>query len=258
MHPLLTGDEFEGLAYAFLTILVGLVLVWYGFHRHTQRRLIQDTATSEVESAAVGAVELTGTAEPAEATVTAPLSDEECVVVDYDVEEYKRHDDLAKEWVTVDSDVIAESFYLDDGTGEMLVDASDLSSDYDISDRNRTRETYESTHGLPDPLDSFLVERADVSPDGEHRRRYTQAVIPAGSDVYVFGDAEAVDAVESTDEPESALVVTKDDDTEMFLISDKAEEALVSGRRYSLLLWGLVGLVVFSIGLWWFLSVLGV
>lgn len=263
VHPLLTSDFLEDVTYSLFVVLVGLLLVWYGFHRHRQRRLMEDTATSEVESAAVGAVELTGAVEPAAGTVTAPLTGEECVVVDYQVEEYKRHDDLAKEWVTVEGDVLAEPFYMNDGTGRMLVDPPGSSTNYDVSEENRAREEYESTAAQPDALDAFIVEHTDLSPTSGYSRRYTQEVIPVGEEAFVFGDAESaadvevvLDGVEPASEPE--LVVTEDDDTEMLLISDKREEELVSGRRYSLVLWGLVGVGVFSLGLWWFFDTIGV
>lgn len=255
---LLTSDELESYAYSLVVALIGLALVYYGYHRHRQRGLMRDTPTSEVESAAVGAVELVGTAEPAEATVSAPLSGEECVVVDYEVEEYKRHDDLTKEWVTVDSAVVAEPFYVNDGTGRMLVDASERSSHYDVSEENRAEEEYEATGAQPGAVDGFLVEHADVPPHVDHPRRYTQAVIPVGAEAYVFGDVETAADAGPPVEPGSKLVVTRDEDTEMFLVSDKTEGELASDRRYSLVLWGLVGIAVFSAGLWWFLSTLGV
>ena len=264
--PLITSDFLEDVTYSLFVVLIGILLVWYGFHRHRQRRLMQDTPTSEVESAAVGAVELTGTVEPAAETVAAPLTGETCVVVDYEVEEYKRHDDLTREWVTVEADVVAEPFYVNDGTGRMLVDAPGSSTNYDVSEENRTREEYDSTAAQPNGVDDFLVEHADVSPTSGHARRYTQEVIPVGVEAFVFGDAESADDVEVAVEPESAdepsnvsgLVVTEDADTEMLLISDEGEDELVLGRRYSLVAWGLVGVGVFSIGLWWLLDTIGV
>lgn len=266
VHPLATSDFVEDVVYSLFVVLIGIALVWYGFHRHRQRRLMTDTATSEVESAAVGAVELTGTVERAAGTVTAPLTAEECVVVDYEVEEYKRHDDLAKEWVTVDSAVVAEPFYLNDGTGRMLVDPPEWSSNYDVSEENRRREGFDSTAAQPDALDAFLVDHTGASPTSGYPRRYTQEVIPVGSEAFVFGDAESAEDVEvavdlgaaSAGAALSDLVVTEDEDTEMFLLSDKRQDELVAGRRYSLVAWGIVGVGVFSLGLWWFLDTIGV
>lgn len=258
--PLSLSETIEGGFYSIATMLIGIAVIGYSYSRHKQRRLMQDTATSEVESMAVGAVELTGTVEKAEETIPGLLTDESCVIVDYDVEEYRWGDD-GKEWITQDSGVLAEPFYLNDGTGRLLVDISDWTTDYEVSAANRTREEYEDTAAQPPVVDAFVDEYTDEAPDSEKQRRYTQKVLPVGAEAYVFGDAELADRVDCAIEPDddaAELIVTEDADTELFLISDKDEEQLTEDRRFSLALGGIFGIVVFSVGLAWFLGVLGV
>lgn len=258
--PLSLVDKIESGFYAVFVILLGLGIVGYSYSRHRERRLMQDTATSKVASMAVGAVELDGVVERATETIAAPLTGEECAIVDYEVEEYRWTDD-GKEWRTQDAGVVAAPFYLNDGSGRALVDPTERSTDYDVSEANRTREKYDRTRNQPSTVGPFLDEFSDEWPNSDKKRRYTQEVIPVGADAYVFGDAELSEEVTPSIEPDKdavELVVTEDADTELFLVSDKDEAQLTEDRQYSLALGGLLGVAVFSVGLWWFLSVLGV
>lgn len=255
-----TVDRVEDGTYAVFLMVLGLGIIGYGYSRHRERQLIRDTPTSQVESMSVGAVEVSGTVEAAAATVPALLTGDECAVVVYDVEEYRWSDD-GREWRTQDAGVAAEPFYLDDGTGRVLVDPTDWSADYDISDADCAREQYDDTADQPPAVTAFLAEYTTEPGHTDRKRRYTQEIIPIGAEAYVFGDAELPDNVESTldpDEDAADLVVTEDADSEMFLVSDKNESELADDRRYSLALGGFIGIAVFSVGLWWFLSVLGV
>lgn len=66
----------------------------------------------------------------------------------------------------------------------------------------------------------------------DHRRRYTQEIIPPGTDVYCFGNAREREPGEEltgeTDEPASSqdLVVDYDETTDRFILSDKTEAHL--------------------------------
>ncbi len=87
------------------------------FHR---ARVIENTPTSKLRSAAQGFVELQGTirAIPG-STLTAPLSQTPCAWFEYEIEKYVggKHD----RWQTVESDESDAPFLLDDGTGTCLV-----------------------------------------------------------------------------------------------------------------------------------------
>jgi hypothetical protein len=253
-------DALESGFYSLFFMALGLLLVVGSYVRHRKGQLMRNTPTSEVESMSVGTVELNGTVEPAERTITPPLADDECVLVDYDVEEYRWSDD-GKEWKTQSSGRAMAPFYLNDGTDRVLVDVDEYLMDYDVSEANRSRMKQDEETRSTGDLRDFLLEHTDEPVESSKPRRFTQEVIPVGEDVYVFGDAELpadVDPSVTPDDDASDLVVTRDSDTELFFLSDKEEAELLEARKHSLLVGGLAGIVLFSLGLLWFLSVLGV
>ncbi|PSQ36805.1 hypothetical protein BRD11_00915, partial [Halobacteriales archaeon SW_12_69_24] len=124
-------------AVAILVLLGGGAgLVKTGFTRRKQRTLMRDTPTEDVESIAVGPSEVKGSALAADGDpFPAPFSNDECVVADYEVEQYHEDDD-GGHWNTVASGVVHTPFTLDDGTGRVLVEPhDDATFDLDPADR---------------------------------------------------------------------------------------------------------------------------
>ena len=87
----------EHVGYALGATLGGLMFIAVGFYAYRRGQLLRDTPTSEVDSMAVGTVELKGTTEAAGETITAPLTGEEAVAVSYRIREHKLGADLQKE-----------------------------------------------------------------------------------------------------------------------------------------------------------------
>lgn len=255
----------EHVGYALGATLGGLMFIAVGFYVYRRGQLLRDTPTSEVGSMSVGTVELTGTAERGDETITAPLTGEEAVAVSYRVQEHKRGADLQTEWVTVDKGLVAVPFYLDDGTGRVLVDVPDGIGDkpvtetreYDISYERVARAEFEDTGDQPPTVAPFLSEYADVSPSSRHERQYHQQILPVGADLLVFGDAELAERVATSATPSSDLVVTEDADTEMFLVTDRSEAELARSLLATPIL-VVLGVLLTVGGLWWTLSIAGV
>lgn len=255
---LLVGSDGDPMVVAALLTIGGPWIAVESYRRYRQRRLIEDTPTSEVEAVSVGTAELAGTVEPAEATLPGMLSEGPHVAVGYEVK--KR---VGDDWYAEDSGQLSRPFYLNDGTDRILVDPA--GADFDTAEeRSAELEREEDpSEPLPDRLRGFLRAHtdADPDPDPDHEWRYGESVLPVGADAYVFGDAEIADEVDVRASPAddaAELVVTEDADTEMFLISDKSESALVAERKGSLVGGGLLGVAMFAAGLWWLLSLLGV
>jgi len=109
----------------FLLFILGLSL--FGFERflrlQARRRLIQDTPTSRIRSAAQGYVELEGyaTASPS-SPVFSPLTHTECVWYQFKVEERETDNKGNTHWKTVRSGTSSHLFLLDDNTGECVID----------------------------------------------------------------------------------------------------------------------------------------
>ena len=108
-----------------LLFLLGFSL--FGFDRflrlQARRRLMQDTPTSRIRSAAQGYVELEGWAENSPSSpIFSPLTHTACTWYRYKVEERDTNSKGQTEWKTIRSGTSPHLFLLDDNTGEVVID----------------------------------------------------------------------------------------------------------------------------------------
>ncbi len=95
---------------------------WYAFKAWAKNRVIEDTPTSRVRSAAQGYVEISGLSVlPPDCHTKAPLTRIPCAWWRYKIEE-RRSSGRSRSWCTTQSDTSTEPFLLDDGTGQCLID----------------------------------------------------------------------------------------------------------------------------------------
>lgn len=225
-------------------MIFGLALIADAFRLHQQYAFMRDTATSEIQSVAMGNVEINGTVESDE-TITAPVTGDEAVVVRYKVEEY-HHDDDGPDWNTVVKGTDAESFRVNDGTGEVTVDPDGIT--VDGSPENTSKQIVRSDGRSNKSLNEF-IDRHDgfkndslVKPslDRSEKNRYTEEIIQADDDVYLYGKATSPDG--------SSDIHIEDSDTEMFFISDQPEDELRNERKHALLYRVPPGAILIAIG----------
>lgn len=215
--------------------------------------LIKNTPTEDVRSLAVGRTEVRGTARPAETSLPQPFTEGSAIIGEYRIRKHDPDpDDEQSGWVTTERGTIAAPFTLDDGTGEVRIEASEDADVY-VSDTNTTSVTVPARDPEPDAVRGFLADYTarDVDPDGEgsiydRKHRYVQEVIPPDEQVYVFGDAEPRGEA-SANNPER-LVIDEDDATGRFVISDKAQPELITGLRHRVPVLLVLGLVLSIIG----------
>lgn len=242
------GDSLLALVVGFF---LGLYLIYDGFGKWQTKRVIEDTPTAKVRSMAVGRTELEGIAEPDGGTIEAPFTDEECLHIDWEVEEWRKDpDDDDYDWATVAKGARSVPFYLDDGTGRVLVRADGGEPTFEISGANTHRITVDRGHSPPPEVGEFIeshdsqYDNASVFADPvdaltdlatseaigftDRRRRYTQRVLPAGSDVYLLGSAVQRDVAGTTGSQEDLLAVTREEGFDTFVISDRSEGDLES------------------------------
>jgi hypothetical protein len=98
----------------------GIGAFFWGFTCLRRKRLIENIPTSTVRGMALGLMELIGKAEK-KTNIISPLEGVECVFYRYKVERYKKSG-RSGSWVTLaKGDSCDSGFYLDDGTGTVLV-----------------------------------------------------------------------------------------------------------------------------------------
>lgn len=121
---MLPSDEFWfAIALCSAIALASFVFIWRNIHR---ARIIENTPTAKVRSAAQGYVELIGKGVLLPGTpIEAPLTGKPCLWFRYKIEETQRDNDPANRnarWETIASGVSDNLFGLDDGTGRCVID----------------------------------------------------------------------------------------------------------------------------------------
>jgi len=249
----------------FLTI--GWLLAYAGVVQYRQKTLIEDTPTSKIRSIALGRVEIQGRAEAVAEPFEAPFAGDACVLYHYRIERYSQSNDSSN-WVTVESGTEMRGFYVNDGTGRVLVNPDDADLDvvtnvYEVGaseadpqrvraflDEREARFDEHRTDGLATVGQAqFDVEAdgmrvGDASPviENRRRRRYVEAYVPVGADVYVFGKATERAGASTPDNAANVVVGDADDIPRFTVTTGTRDDAVATSakRTWSLLAFGLV------------------
>lgn len=244
-----------------------------------------------------GLVELSGEVVPADDVADgsvpfdAPLSGTaETVVAGWRVEEWSETGDRSR-WKTLASGVDTVPFVLDDGTGRVLVDPGsraerggllgrirdlgELQDSVEVGDTTvdfRTLPTVReigAQEDTPPDIRAFVDEKPSLSQqtgsftnvvdigNAHGDRRYREATITVGDEVYLLGPARAREGARSTARlhPEDAVVAPAPDDEDPFVLSERSEAEILAATRSSRLAIGfgavmvLLGLVLVAIGI---------
>jgi E3 Ubiquitin ligase len=195
----MSGNEFK-----FWLIVAGLAAAaaysfWYAFKAWSKNRVIEDTPTSRVRSAAQGYVEISGLGvPPPKSTIKAPLTGTPCAWWRYKIEE-RRSSGRSRAWSTVDSGTSTEPFLLDDGTGQCLIDPRGAEVFPGASDVWYGPSEWPEVH-IPDGtgvfgklFDTFVKDKY----------RYTEYRLQAREHVYAIGAFRSLGGV-SIEDPEIA------------------------------------------------------
>lgn len=248
--------------------LVGLFLVYDGFRTWQRKRLMQDTPTEKIRSAAVGRTELVGTGNAIGDPLRRPFDDGTCLVATWEIEEWEQdHDEKGRprggHWRTVDSGTLTAPFQLDDGTGTIRVEPDDdtrfrFRGEHEKQIRVRPRDHE------PDEVADFLRHHTDVDvpPKGgitgflfSEDRRYTQRYVPVGTDLYLLG---ATEPAEDDAHSSSGLVFRRDSGSGEFVVSALSETELVSGSRWKAPAKVAAGVALSALMLFFLLGAVGV
>jgi hypothetical protein len=131
---LVTGTQQHPYLGAFLMIVFGVVSFLVGFKQYREYRILADAPKARVRSMPMGLVHLHGkaTGEP----LTSPLTGARCFTFIVDIEEWvktrgKKGGTVWK-WQTTAGDDDLKLFYLDDGTGRVLVNPGGAEEGIDL------------------------------------------------------------------------------------------------------------------------------
>jgi E3 Ubiquitin ligase len=178
-----SGNSFWLVLLAFACACAGIYIFYIGFRMLRFKRMILNTPLSKIHSASIGLVEVNGTPVGPH-VLTAPITGDPCYY--YRVQAWQRvESDGKKKWIPVLDESLCVPFFLDDGTGRVLVDPQ--SAHMDVH-RNFSDEVSASAllspNLVPEHLRNFLATRGLVPSE---KIKLDERIIPQGFPLFVFG-----------------------------------------------------------------------
>jgi E3 Ubiquitin ligase len=163
--------------------LVGLFLFWRGFSMLRCKRIILNTPSSKVRSASMGLVEISGMAKGPR-TIPAGLTGEACYY--YRAMAWQlRQSGNNRQWKKVADESLYVPFFVEDATGDMLVDPQDAELDIHRNFKDEVGDSLFSSGALvPDKVGAFML-RNGIS--FSERTRLEEYCIKLDSPLFVLG-----------------------------------------------------------------------
>jgi len=246
-------ESIEGVAGFIIPIvftIVGVALTVTGMRRYLLAQKIKNTPTSKVRSAAVGLVELYGTAESKEKMLS-PLSKKPCAYWKIIAEYESASKNQERTWNKFFTDESKDRFYLRDDTGKMLVEpeGAEISIMHDFEFTGHMKGS--TFFGLikQKKIDSRIFDYIRENPKAKRYfenhdnklLRVREYIVEQGSKIYLLGSAMPLEGPASHVGHEN-LIVRKGKHENTMFISDSEEEIIA-------LLMGLGSLIPLVIGL---------
>src|SRR5258708_34929211 len=144
-------------------VMAGAYWFYKGFRLLQRKRLILNTPASEIRSAAMGLVEISGLA-TGPYVMTSPLKQVECYYYQSTAWELRQRGKNS-EWIKVAEENLHVPFYVDDSTGKVMVDprGADLDLHCDFQEEYHRSILFEGPD-MPGSVREFLL-RHGVDPD---------------------------------------------------------------------------------------------
>ena len=168
--------------YALIGIVGGLVLSYQGFRLLQRKRLILNTPTSKVRSASLGLVEVSGLA-VGPYTIPAPVTRKPCFYYRTLVWELRKSG-KNEQWKQVVDESLHVPFFLDDNTGQVLVNPQGADLDLHRDFHEQYSNSILFGQEMPDSVRSFLA-RHGVS--GDHKVRVDEYCIKPKNALFILG-----------------------------------------------------------------------
>ncbi|HLK33545.1 MAG TPA: GIDE domain-containing protein [Terriglobales bacterium] len=194
--PASTSASNDPTIYALVGAVAGVYLFYRGFRMLQRKRLIEDTPTSKIRSAAMGLVEVSGLAN-GPYTIPAPISQLPCYFHRTMVWIYVQSG-KSKRWKKVVDDRLHVPFYLEDETGRVLVDPSNAELDIHRDFQQEYQHGLLQDDPIPDNVGHFLAMHA-VSRD--HPIKIEEYCIKPKNALFILGTLGENPGVEVNDMP---------------------------------------------------------
>ena len=223
------------LVYSLLGLGFGVFLFFRAFGWLKSKRLIENVPTSKIRSIAMGLVEVKGRVVPfGDKLLRSPFTDKGCVYFRFSIEEYKSSGRSSR-WVTVRKGEDSVPFFVEDGTGRVLVDPR--GAKIEILRDNEFRSGF--MKDPPEGVKRFLRGSGlgFESFFGMNKTmRYRESYIEPEEMLYVMGAAGDNPFVnEGTAEGGAEDVMISKGGEKFFYISDRPEKRILSVLKWKVL-----------------------
>jgi hypothetical protein len=145
-----------------VAIAGGLYFFFLGFHLLARKRLLLTTPTSKIRSAALGLVEVNGMA-AGPYTMSAPITGKPCFL--YHTTAWQQREGKKQEWEKVADETLHLPFFIDDSTGQLLIEplGADLDLHRDFREEYAASFFFSNLDDVP-PRVSVFLSRHDIVP----------------------------------------------------------------------------------------------
>jgi hypothetical protein len=163
----------------------GAYLFYNGFRLLRFKRMILDTPLSRIHSASIGLVEVTGTP-VGPYILAAPITGDPCFYYRVRAWQWVESDSgKSHEWKSVLDESLFVPFFLEDGTGRVLIDPKGAEMDVHKSFSDEIGASIFLTRDLVPPhIRDFLAKRGLVPAE---KIKLEERIIPKGFPLFVFG-----------------------------------------------------------------------
>ena len=190
-------DSSELLVFCAIGFCAGVALFFYGFRLLQRRRLILDTPLSKIRSASMGVVEISGLA-VGPYTMVAPITARACYYYRTLVWEWKQSG-KNKQWVKIAGECMHVPFFVDDGTGQLLVDPSGADLDLHRDFREEFNGSFFSSADIaPGNVNSFLARHGIVT---SNKIKVEEYCIKPKNSLFILGTLAENTGLELTPTP---------------------------------------------------------
>jgi len=168
--------------WALILVAATLAGFFLAFKNMQSKRIIEDTPTSRIRSAAQGYLELIGHGHLMEGQpIVSPLTGTSCTWYDFKVEEHRQSGKNSK-WVTIRSGISDELFLIKDETGQCIIDPEGAR----VTVANKSVWYGSSSNPMAGPSSRKKSGFFSLS-IGNKRYRYTEKLLHPGESLYAIG-----------------------------------------------------------------------
>ena len=171
--------------FSFIAIAGGSYFCFCGFQLLVRIRLLLSTPTSKIRNAAIGLVEVNGTAVGPH-TMSAPITGQACFL--YRTTAWRQTNHKTREWEKVADETLHAPFFIEDSTGRLLIEPSgadlDLHCDFQREFDQPSDSSAAGAEHIPLCVSAFLSRHGVAS---DRRLRIEEQLIKAKDTLFIAG-----------------------------------------------------------------------